>query len=1163
MLAISTWHPSSTVTHSLKCRLAEENESLVIAKVNTLEVHDLNATGLTLRCTFDIWGTVTSLLATQRNGRAYQSLLLTTDHLNPNFYILDYDSSGIQPQLVVSYSLSLSLRAGREAEFFNGAILHPNGKVVVCCAYSGTFKVVVLGENGNVVQSEFDCRVPELNIHAMCFVPSKSKLILAILFEDHNARKHVIARELNLKDQELLYEHSSAIAGGFVQNHATILLPVPGQRKTPGVLVLGGGVAHFIGSERVTAKQPSRQSEAESSLTAVHSLVESKLPLESIGHITFAAIDDTRYLLGDSQGRICLLSVGRKDPSSTVSSINILELGRVSPVSTITHISGPFAYIGSQAGDSQTIHILSDRTEIDGSHIKVLENYVNLGPIMDAILVDVDGSSQNEVITCSGYSTAGSLRMIRSGAELKRLATLQGFPNVEDIFPLRLSLTAIHHALILFSTANDRTTVFEVKATCFDEIPPMDFSGFIRTGKTLAACDTEYQGRAIQVTSTSMVIVDMTSGAEVDRWPPLVGAGTTPAQQITCAAVNPTQVVIALRGGKLMLFSTKTGQLRLVSERLPEAVNGLLNEVSALSIQPTAMGNQASSNMVAVGYWAKNTVALYQLPNIGAPEKSTVPYAFTVHEDHVPVSLLLHTFGDPNAHLIIGLGNGSLASYKIQQDVGLTNRRTINLGIGQPIKLISCHSGEIPNNLGNTGESGNIRGGGRKDKVVLAAGKTACVLWFDKRGNRLRGGTVAIRRSTALCSIDLSTSSRSVLVAAKDGTMTIGRIGELNQLNYRTIQLGLDNPRQIAYHHQYGVFAIGCVRIEAGVLTSFIKILDATTFESRNIIGLHAGEQVTCVRVAALGPSSTPYIIVGTTFDPPADKLESASGRILVLHGGDAYSVNTVTSIDVPGCVYALTGTQSGYLAAAINSRVSVYRLEAPEGKDGFRFATCSTWDRGYVLTSIACKGDMLAVGDALRSVDLLKLEGDKLISVAKNCNPLWPLSVEWTGEDSVISGEGDLNLSLFKHELGDLDRAGGFHYGELVNKFITGSLSSVSPEALIRPELVAVTSTGRISVISQVDEETSLRLTGLQRNLGYIIKGPAGVEHSTYRSPITRQGRGAFAGFIDGDFVERLLDLSEDQVEKAMQGRNEAEHLNADTSDMKQVVEQIGALHP
>lgn len=77
-------------------------------------------------------------------------------------------------------------------------------------------------------------------------------------------------------------------------------------------------------------------------------------------------------------------------PSQSSPSFNSEQ---VSPPSTITHITGPFAYIGSQAGDSQTIRILPEAGS-DGSHIKVLENYINIGPIVDAILVDPDGSGQ-------------------------------------------------------------------------------------------------------------------------------------------------------------------------------------------------------------------------------------------------------------------------------------------------------------------------------------------------------------------------------------------------------------------------------------------------------------------------------------------------------------------------------------------------------------------------------------------------------------------------------------------------------------------------------------------------------------------------------------------------------------------------------------------------
>lgn len=64
------------------------------------------------------------------------------------------------------------------------------------------------------------------------------------------------------------------------------------------------------------------------------------------------------------------------------------------------------------------------------------------------------------------------------------------------------------------------------------------------------------------------------------------------------------------------------------------------------------------------------------------------------------------------------------------------------------------------------------------------------------------------------------------------------------------------------------------------------------------------------------------------------------------------------------------------------------------------------------------------------------------------------------------------------------------------------------------------------------------------------------------YRAPVTSQGAGAFAGFIDGDFIERFSDLSEEQVQSALDGRNEAEHLSGGKGDILHMVEQIAALH-
>lgn len=71
----------------------------------------------------------------------------------------------------------------------------------------------------------------------------------------------------------------------------------------------------------------------------------------------------------------------------------VLIVMQVSPVSTITHITGPHVYIGSALGDSQTIHILTEPNSNKG-YVRVVDTYTNIGPILDAVLVDPDGSGQ-------------------------------------------------------------------------------------------------------------------------------------------------------------------------------------------------------------------------------------------------------------------------------------------------------------------------------------------------------------------------------------------------------------------------------------------------------------------------------------------------------------------------------------------------------------------------------------------------------------------------------------------------------------------------------------------------------------------------------------------------------------------------------------------------
>lgn len=58
---------------------------------------------------------------------------------------------------------------------------------------------------------------------------------------------------------------------------------------------------------------------------------------------------------------------------------------------------------------------LNLQPDAKGSYVDVLERYVNLGPIVDFCVVDLERQGQGQVVTCSGAYKDGSLRIVRNG----------------------------------------------------------------------------------------------------------------------------------------------------------------------------------------------------------------------------------------------------------------------------------------------------------------------------------------------------------------------------------------------------------------------------------------------------------------------------------------------------------------------------------------------------------------------------------------------------------------------------------------------------------------------------------------------------------------------------------------------------------------------------
>lgn len=116
---------------------------------------------------------------------------------------------------------------------------------------------------------------------------------------------------------------------------------------------------------------------------------------------------------------------------------------------------------------------------------------------------------------------------------------------------------------ILFSTLYD-TTLIDVSS--LDELTSDELPALNRSEPTLATCNVfspASTGTAIvQVTAHSVRMIDLGSGFLVSEWP-AQNDGRFRRGEITSAAVNPTQVLVAFQGG-LLVYLTVDAELQIL-----------------------------------------------------------------------------------------------------------------------------------------------------------------------------------------------------------------------------------------------------------------------------------------------------------------------------------------------------------------------------------------------------------------------------------------------------------------------------------------------------------------------------------------------------------------------------------------------------------------------
>lgn len=1093
-------HKPTVVTHSAVGRFTSNEEmDLIVAKCTRLEVYRLSPSGLKPMLDVPIYGRIATMrLCGGRERGTKGRLFITTERYG--FTALSYDEA--TEELKTEAFGDVRDNIGRPAENGQIGIVDEDCRAIGLQLYDGLFKVIPCDEKGKVKEA-FNIRLEELRVEDIQFLHGTAKPTIAVLYRDMKEAVHIKTYEIGVREKEFV---SSPWAQNDLEGGSNKIIPVPA--PVGGVVVLGEETIVYLN------KSPD---DVDIFLKAIN------IP-ERASIVCYGAIDPdgSRYLLGDHDGTLYLLVIlhdGRR-----VKELKIERLGETSIPSTLSYLDNGVVFVGSAYGDSQLIKLHSDKSNLDRdgnlTYVQILEEFTNLGPIVDFAFVDLERHGQGQVVTCSGAFKDGSLRVVRNGIGIDEQAVIQ-LPGVKGLFSLResdksqvdkyLVVTFINETRILGFIGDDGETLDET-----------EIAGFDAEAQTLC-CGNMIGDVIVQVTHSGARLVSC-DGRLLDEWKPSSGS------EILSAKCNRTQILIAEAGGKLHRLSATNGKLALVASKTFE------DEIACLDCTP--MGDDVSSPVCAVGLWSMEIV-------LASMSDLSVITRESTGEETIPRSTVLCTFeGIP--YLLVGLGDGQLITYVLDEKSGeLHRRKKLSLGT-KPITLQTFKS-----------HATNVTS-------VLAASDRPTVIFSNNK--KLIYSNVNIQEILHVCPFS-SEAFPDALALAGEEDLTVGGIDDIQKLHIRTIPLG-GQPRRIAHQPETSTFAVVVEHLwsKSSKQGIFIRLVDDGSFDTLSQFQLEENELASSLTSCSFAGDPTPYYVVGTGLAYETED-EPSRGRILVFKVDDDALV-LVSEKEVRGAVYNLNAFK-GKLLAGINSKLELFKWMQREDEVHELVSECS--HHGQIVTfAVKTRGDWILVGDLMKSMSLLlhKPEEGAIDEIARDFNANWMTAVAMLEDDQTYLGaENNLNLftvarnvnAMTDEERSRLEITGEYHLGELVNVFSTGSLvmSLRDGESLNVPTLLFGTGNGVIGVLASLPKDLYEFTEKLQTSINKHVQGVGGLKHSEWRSFVhTLRGRSDPAmNFVDGDLVESYLDLRPEQADAV------AAEMKLDRADIIARVEELQRL--
>ncbi|XP_072033765.1 DNA damage-binding protein 1-like [Amphiura filiformis] len=1111
--------------------------NLIIARNSRLEIYRVTPEGLRPVKEVGIYGRIEVMELFKPPGQEKSHLFILTARYNA--CILEYVKDEDSEDIVTRAHGNVQDRIGRPSETGLIGIIDPECRVIGLRLYDGLFKVIPLDRDNKELKA-FNIRLEELNVIDVQFLHGCQVPTIVFVHQDPHGR-HVKTYEINLREKEL---NKGPWKQDNVETEASMVISVP--QPFGGALIVGQESITYHNGDKYVAIAPPV---IKTSTLVCHGRVDA---------------NGSRYLLGDMAGRLFLLQLEKEegmDGTVMVRDLKIELLGETSIAECVTYLDNGVVFVGSRLGDSQLVRLNVDSDE-QGSYVTVMETFINLGPVVDMVVVDLDRQGQGQLVTCSGGYKEGSLRIIRNGIGIHEHASID-LPGIKGIWPLRVDQNSQFDDTLVISFVG-QTRVLMLNG---EEVEETELAGFDGEQQTFY-CGNVFNNQLVQITASSVRLVSAPTKRMVSEWRPSSG------KNISVASCNSRQIVCAV-GKDLFYLEIHEGEVRQMSTVTME------HEVACLDITPLKEGSDFAE-LCAVGLWTDISSRILKLPSL------ETMHVEMLGGEIIPRSILMTTF-EGQHYTLCALGDGSLFYFQLDVDTGyLSERKKVILGT-QPTVLKTFKSLSTTN--------------------VFACSDRPTVIYSSN--HKLVFSNVNLKEVSNMCPLN-SEGYPDSLALAIDTTLMIGTIDEIQKLHIRTVPLG-ESPHRISYQEASQTFGVITTRTEikdgSGTTSTVpnrqsastsalnstssstrveqssssegasfgdeveihsLLIIDQHTFEVLHSHHFMPFEYATSILSCKLGTDPNTYYIVGTAMVYP-EEAEPKTGRIIVFHYSDG-KLQEVTEKENKGATYSLVEF-NGKLLASVNSIVKLFEW-TPEKE---LRPECSHYNNILALY-LKTKGDFIIVGDLMRSITLLAykpMEGC-LEEIARDYNPNWMSAVEILDDDTFLGAENSFNLftcqkdsaATTDEERQHLQEVGLFHLGEFVNVIRHGSLVMQNIGESSIPTTGSTlygTVNGSVGLVTQLTEEFYKFLLEVQKKLTRVIKSVGKIEHSFWRSFYTERKTESAENFIDGDLIESFLDLNRDKMEEVVQGLQIDDggmKRDATVNDLIKIVEELTRIH-